>query len=314
MSFLRETPKFGKLFLDAALAPNTTLRMKKTTDMENPNNTYFEIINPHIQRGQINQALFDFDGTISLIREGWQTIMVSMMVEKLMETPDHEPESDLNLLVRDFVDRLTGKQTIYQMIHLTGEIQQRGGTPLSAREYKWQFLERMNAHIESRIKGLENRSIQPQALMVPGSVDILEALFTRNVTCYLASGTDEIFVSKEVKALGIDHYFAGIYGAQDDYKNFSKRMVIERILQDNHLSGPELMAFGDGFVEIQDAHAAGGITIGVASNEATRRGIDKWKRKRLINAGADLIIPDFQHQEKLIAYLFEEADDALSSF
>ena len=232
--------------------------------MENSNNTYFEIINPHIQRGQINQALFDFDGTLSLVREGWQAIMVSMMVEKLMETPDHEFESDLTFLVRDFVDRLTGKQTIYQMIHLTEEIQQRGAAPLSAGEYKWQFLERMNAHIESRIKGLENRSIQPQALMVPGSVDILEALFTRNVTCYLASGTDDVYVKKEVKALGIDHYFAGIYGAQDDYKNFSKRMVIERILQDNHLSGPELVAFGDGFVEIEDAHTAGGITIGVA--------------------------------------------------
>jgi len=276
--------------------------------MENPNNTYFEIINPHIQRGQINQALFDFDGTLSLIREGWQGIMVSMMVEKLMETPDHESESELTLLVRDFVDRLTGKQTIYQMIRLTEEIQQRGGTPLSAGEYKWQYLERMDAHIESRIKGLENRSIQPQALMVPGSVDILEALFTKKITCYLASGTDEVYVKKETKALGISHYFAGIYGAQDDYKNFSKRMVIKQILQGNNLSGPELVAFGDGFVEIEDAHTAGGITIGVASNEAARGGIDEWKRKRLINAGADLIIPDFQHQDKVIAYLFEEAE------
>jgi len=276
--------------------------------MENPNNTYFEIINPHIQRGQINQALFDFDGTLSLIREGWQGIMVSMMVEKLMETPDHESESELTLLVRDFVDRLTGKQTIYQMIRLTEEIQQRGGTPLSAGEYKWQYLERMDAHIESRIKGLENRSIQPQALMVPGSVDILEALFTKKITCYLASGTDEVYVKKETKALGISHYFAGIYGAQDDYKNFSKRMVIKKILQGNNLSGPELVAFGDGFVEIEDAHTAGGITIGVASNEAARGGIDEWKRKRLINAGADLIIPDFQHQDKVIAYLFEEAE------
>jgi phosphoglycolate phosphatase-like HAD superfamily hydrolase len=276
--------------------------------METPNNSYVEIINPNIQRGQVKQALFDFDGTLSLIREGWQGIMVSMMVEKLMETPDHESERDLTLLVRDYIDRLTGKQTIYQMIRLTEEIQQRGGTPLNAGEYKWQYLDLMDAHIKSRIKGLKDRSIQPQALMVPGSVDILESLFNRNVTCFLASGTDEVFVKKEVKALGIDHYFAGIYGAQDDYKNFSKRMVIEQILRGYHLSGPELVAFGDGFVEIEDAHAAGGVTIGVASNEASRCGIDEWKRKRLINAGADLIIPDYQHQDKLIAYLFEEAE------
>ena len=172
----------------------------------------------------------------------------------------------------------------------------------------------MDAHIENRIKGLEDQRIQPQDLMVPGSVDILEALFTRGVSCYLASGTDEVFVKKEVKALGIDHYFAGIYGAQDDYKNFSKRMVIERIIKENHIKGSELVAFGDGFVEIEDAHAAGGITVGVASNEAARCGIDEWKRTRLINAGADIIIPDFQHQDQLIAHLFEESNDALSIF
>ena len=58
--------------------------------METPDTRYFEIVNPNIQRGQINQALFDFDGTLSLIREGWQDIMVPMMVEKLMDTPEHE--------------------------------------------------------------------------------------------------------------------------------------------------------------------------------------------------------------------------------
>jgi phosphoglycolate phosphatase len=67
-----------------------------------------------------------------------------------------------------------------------------------------------------------------------------------------------------------------------------------------------LVAFGDGFVEIEDAKSAGGIAVGVASNEATRQGIDTWKRERLIQAGADLIIPDFREQEALIAHLFAE--------
>jgi phosphoglycolate phosphatase len=105
--------------------------------------------------------------------------------------------------------------------------------------------------------------------------------------------------------LGLTPYFGDhIYGALDDYQNFSKRMVIERILRENHLAGPELVAFGDGFVEIEDTKAAGGIAIGVASSEATRQGIDAWKRQRLIQAGADLIIPDFRDHEALVAYLF----------
>jgi phosphoglycolate phosphatase-like HAD superfamily hydrolase len=268
-------------------------------------NDYFEIISPNIIRGQIRQALFDFDGTLSLIREGWQNIMIPMMVEILQETPHHESVKALTELVAEFVHRLTGKQTIYQMIRLTEEVQKRGGDPLTPLAYKWMYLERMNDHIMNRINGLASGEINPEALIVPGSYEILNHLKTYGVTCYLASGTDEVYVTKEAAALKIDHYFAGIYGARDDYQNFSKKMVIENIINENQLNGPEFVAFGDGYVEIEDTHMAGGIAVGVASNEATRQGIDEWKRRRLIEAGADIIIPDFRHQEPLINYLFE---------
>ena len=274
--------------------------------MNASSNNYFEIITPSIIRGQIHQALFDFDGTISLIREGWQGIMIPMMVDILMKTPCHESESELVELVTNFVHRLTGKQTIYQMIRLTEEIRLRDGNSLTPLEYKWMYLERMAAHIEKRVKGLEHGKVQPEELIVPGAIDMLHTLKARGVTCYLASGTDDVFVSKEAAALKVDHYFSGIYGARDDYQNFSKKMVIDTILRENQLSGPELVAFGDGYVEIEDTHLAGGVTVGVASNEATRQGIDEWKRKRLIDAGADIIIPDFRHHEQLVSYLFEE--------
>jgi phosphoglycolate phosphatase len=92
----------------------------------------------------------------------------------------------------------------------------------------------------------------------------------------------------------------------DDYQNYSKKMVIDRILNENGLSGSELVTFGDGYVEIENTKAVGAIAVGVASDEANRQGIDEWKRKRLIDAGADLIIPDFRPFERLIAYLFLE--------
>src|SRR4030067_383087 len=68
-----------------------------------------EIIRPDIRRGEIRHALFDFDGTVSLIREGWQGIMIPMMVEILMETPNHEDPSEIEKIVQDLVTRLTGK-------------------------------------------------------------------------------------------------------------------------------------------------------------------------------------------------------------
>jgi phosphoglycolate phosphatase-like HAD superfamily hydrolase len=271
-----------------------------------PDHTSIEIITPHIPRGHIRHALFDFDGTVSLIREGWQGVMIPMMVEVLLETPRHESEEELHGVVTEFVDRLTGKQTIYQMIQLCQEVRQRGGEPLDPLEYKWMYLDRLWERIKGRVAGLKSGQFTPEEMMVPGAMPMLETLCARGVTCYLASGTDEVYVLDEVAALELSPYFASIYGALDDYQNYSKKMVIERILAENHLSGPEFVTFGDGYVEIEDTKAAGGIAVGVASDEVNRQGINEWKRERLIQAGADLIIPDFCQHERLVAYLFTE--------
>jgi phosphoglycolate phosphatase len=202
---------------------------------------------------------------------------------------------------------LTGKQTIYQMIQLAEEVEKRGGIALDPLEYKREYLQRLWARIEDRVADLKSGRCSPDDLMVPGAPDMLQALRARGITCYLASGTDRPYVLDEAQALGLPPYFGDhIYGALDDYQNFSKRMVIARILRENHLTGPELIAFGDGFVEIEDTKAVGGIAVGVASNEDTRQGIDPWKRERLIQAGADLIIPDFRECEALTAYLFRQ--------
>lgn len=265
-----------------------------------------EIIHPDIVRGRIRHALFDFDGTLSLIREGWQGVMIPLMVEWLMDTPNHESEAELTALVTEFVTRLTGKQTIYQMIQLAEEVAKRGGTPLDPLAYKHIYLDRLWARIRHRVEALKAGRVPPDDMMVPGGRAMLQALVSRGVRCYLASGTDEPYVLDEAAALGISEYFVGIYGARDDYKSFSKKILIERIIAENNLSGPEFVAFGDGFVEIEDAKRVGGLAVGVASDEARRTGIDAWKRNRLIQAGADLIVPDFREHEELVRYLFEE--------
>lgn len=265
-----------------------------------------EIINPDLPRGRVRSALFDFDGTLSLIREGWQGVMIPMMVEVLQALDTGESEAELTALVTDFVTRLTGKQTVYQMIELAEQVKRRGGAPLDPLAYKWQYLERLWARIEHRVAGLKAGEIAPEDMLVPGSCDILERLKARGVACYLASGTDEVYVKDEAAALGLVPYFdAHIYGAQDDYRNFSKAMVIDRIIKAHDLSGPELVAFGDGYVEIENTKAVGGIAVGVATNEAARAGIDEWKRGRLIEAGADIIVPDFREAARLLAYLFD---------
>ena len=81
-------------------------------------------------RTRIRHAVFDLDGTISLLRDGWQDHMVPLMIETLESCPRHESRRELEAIVIEFVDRLTGKQTIYQMIRLAEEVEKRGGKSL----------------------------------------------------------------------------------------------------------------------------------------------------------------------------------------
>ena len=91
--------------------------------------------------------------------------------------------------------------------------------------------------------------------------------------------------------------------ALDDYRSFSKAMIIERIIKDMNVGAHQLLAFGDGFVEIEETRRAGGVAVGVASDEEARQGINAWKRERLIRAGADIIVGDYRQQDELLAVL-----------
>lgn len=253
-------------------------------------------------------ALFDFDGTLSLIREGWIDVMVPMMIEVLRETGTDESGEALHALVLDFVGELNGKQTIYQMIRLAEEVEKRGGAPEEPLSYKHRYHERLMSRIHGRREALRDGSARPQEMLVPAALDVLRGLADRGVALYLASGTDEEYVREESELLGLDVFFGRhVYGAVDDYQSFSKEMVVRRILDENRLDASRLVGFGDGYVEIENVKAAGGIAVGVASDEAGRSGkSDPWKRNRLIGIGADVIIPDFRDHDLLCRYLWKE--------
>ena len=252
--------------------------------------------------GPFHFALFDFDGTISLIREGWVDVMVPYFLEELECAPNCEPE--VELVVRDFVATLTGKQTIYQCFQLQEEVRKRGGKPREALEYKYEYLRRLNERIEHRLAGLSDGTLHADDLMIPGTRAFLQALQDRGLTLYLASGTDTAFVNAEARALGVDGFFGShIYAALDRYQDFSKQMIIDKILQENGLRGPELLVVGDGYVEIENGKGVGGYALGVASDEAHPGQIDSWKRQRLIGAGADAIVPDYSQLRELLAHL-----------
>jgi len=253
-------------------------------------------------RPRVSYVLFDFDGTLSLIREGWPAVMVPMFVEMLPRR-DGETDADLHRLMTDDIMRLNGKQTIYQMMQLAGRVRERGGEPRDPLWYKHEYLRRLEERIHGRTEGLRSGATPPDDLLLHGSRALLEDLRSRGFTLYLASGTDEVFVKREVELLGLSQFFGRhIYGALDDYKQFSKKMVIERILRENGIAGEHLLSFGDGYVEIENTKEAGGLAVAVASDEANNGSgrFDEWKRQRLLGVGADVVIPDFRDGVALI--------------
>jgi phosphoglycolate phosphatase len=264
---------------------------------------------PHfIKRKSIQYVLFDFDGTLSLVREGWPEVMLPMFMEMLPRKAN-ESDEEMRKLLLDDIMKLNGKQTIYQMMQLAERIRERGSEPKDPLWYKHEYLRRLDQRIHARKKAILSGEIQQDQHLVYGARHLLESLTQSGLPVYLASGTDEPFVKEEARILGIDHYFDGhIYGAQEDYKSFSKKMVIERILRENNIPGETLMSFGDGYVEIQNTREVGGLAIAVASDEANNGSgkVDGWKRNRLAGVGAEIIIADFRDMDTLLPLLTDQ--------
>ena len=275
------------------------------SDMTKTAGWAMEIIKP-LGRPAFKTALFDFDGTVSLIRSGWQDIMIPYFIEVLSEVATDESEKEITALVRDFVDTLTGKQTIFQCIRLDEEVVKRGGPHRDPLEYKHEYLRRLEIHIKERKEGLVNGSIPQKDLIVPGCTEFVYKLKEKGINCYLASGTDEKDVLYEAALLGLDKVFDGhIYGAHDHMTDCSKELVIKSLIKDGGIKPEELISFGDGYVEIELVADIGGYTVGVATDEERREGINTWKRNRLLAAGASMIIPDFSGYEDLLNYITE---------
>lgn len=254
--------------------------------------------------GGFRCALFDFDGTVSLIRAGWQEVMIPYFCEVLRSLHTNESDEALRNEVADFVNRLTGKQTIFQCMALADAIASRGFEPEAPGAYKAEYLRRLAIKTAAKKEGLKTGTIHPDALAVKGARLFIKKLRDAGISCYLASGTDEEDVKYEATLLDVaDLFNGGIFGAKDDLTDCSKEAVIRRLISQEGISPQELIGFGDGFVEISLIAEQGGYAVGAATDELHGDGIDSEKRERLLNAGADVIIPHFEQTERILAEL-----------
>ncbi len=266
----------------------------------------WEIINPAVRRGPFRVAVFDFDGTLSLIREGWPQIMVGRMLHHLRQQQlIREPEAECAADLERFILALNGHPTLKQMELLAEEIHRRGGTPADPEVYLHDYLEALMAMVQQRWEKLTTGAASPADWVVPAAHQVLRHLQQRRVELYVASGTDRGHVQHEVDLLQLAPYVGGrVFAPAHNDPSFRKRDVIRQAMDEQNICGAELIGFGDGVVETQEVKRVGGVAVGVASQPAGRAGVNAAKRETLIAAGADIIIPDYQQAEALLAWLW----------
>jgi len=270
-----------------------------------------EIINEWKEKPDIKYAIFDHDGTISTLREGWEQIMAPMMIKAILGDKFNDVGIDVyekvEERVNDYIDKTTGIQTLVQMKGLVGIIREFGYVPeeeiLDEFGYKKIYNDELLKMVSVRERKFANGELSIDDVTVKNAVPFLKKLYDAGIQLYLASGTDEEDVKNEARALGYDHLFEGrIFGSVGDVTKEAKRIVLNRILDKIGTSAStQVITLGDGPVEIRETRKRGGLTVGVASNELRRYELNPQKRTRLIKAGADVVIPDFSQYAKMLA-------------
>jgi rfaE bifunctional protein kinase chain/domain len=277
--------------------------------------TEIELCCESLTLGRIRHAVFDHDGTISTLRQGWEKIMAPVMVKAILgdeyETADETLYHKVRNRVLDYIDDSTGIQTIVQMEALVEMVREFGVVApekiLDKFGYKQIYNDALMELVNKRIEKFRRGELNINDYTIKGSVEFLHELRKRDVKLYLASGTDRQDVAAEAESLGYAELFdGGVYGSVGDLARYSKKMVIEQIMSENNLQGSELAVFGDGPVEIRECRKRDGVSVGIASDEIRRHGLDVEKRTRLIKAGAHILTPDFSVRKSLLKLLFDK--------
>ena len=241
---------------------------------------------------------------MALSRTGWSDLMLDIYLQHLPPAAE-EDTAERRAYAWDELMQLNGRPSIHQMGRLVELIRARGGEPADAHEYQATFQRRLTEVVHARLEQIRAGDRAAHTLLLPGVCDLLKALRRRGIGVTLASGTPQNQLREEAELLGVADYFEGrIFGPTDTYDTqFSKRGIIAAVLRDHTLDGSELLAFGDGPVEIRETKAVGGLAVAVASDEVNPGNLSEWKRETLLVAGADAVIADFREAEHLLQRL-----------
>jgi phosphoglycolate phosphatase len=257
------------------------------------NSNGIEIIRGIRRPRRIRAVIFDWDGTLSFLREGWAAIMTEQMSGILESAAPAMTDEARAAAVESIVIGLNGRPTIVQMEAFSDLVHEQGGARLSRTELLNDYQARLFALIGQRYCAIQSDANEAANWRVPGAVSFLQFCRDRGLPVIVISGTEIEHVCREAKLLKIDSLVDAWRAPVGDDPDFSKRHAIDRLAEELRIHGTELLAFGDGVVETEEIKRVGGIAVAVATSEPPSRGINSAKRERLIQAGADAVIADY---------------------
>jgi len=242
---------------------------------------------------RIRAVLFDWDGTLSLLREGWAEIMTRQMLGILEDTGSRQSSNDREAAVESIVVGLNGRPSIVQMQAFAGLVHKSSGRTIDPAGCLADYRNRLAKLARERYREIESGAVAPDAWAVPGARALLESLRGTHPIVVI-SGTPLDHVRCEADLLRLTPLVNHWRAPNGDDPAFNKAQVIDGLLAEHGIDGSQLLAFGDGVVETQEIKRVGGVAVAVASHEPPRRGVNPTKRAQLIRAGADAIIGDFE--------------------
>lgn len=261
-----------------------------------------------VPRPGISHVVFDFDGTLSWVRHGWPEIMFGVF-RRHLPLRDGESAEERTALLNGIVFGMNGRPTIMQMQRFSEVVRERSGEVLVAEDLRREFQDQLDAEIAARLLSIRSRTVPHDAFVVHAARPLLERLRELGIKPSVLSSTIEHRVREEAEALGLTHYFGDhIYGSSADPTGFSKMAVFQRLLKEEGIQGEHLLSFGDGPVEISATKELGGLAIAVCSDEDHNGSgvMDAFKRRQLLEAGADAALPDFRDAVALVDYLLQK--------
>lgn len=229
--------------------------------------------------------------------------MRSMMLEEISNRLGQPISDELIREVNDWIARNNGKPTWHQMACLRTQLLERGCQAQAVETYLDQFHELLAAQTRPRLESLTKGTCSSENWQVPGAGELLRDLANRGFHLHLASGTEKAAVVRELALLKLDHWFGEEVSAphQGD-PAFTKESALLETCQKVGATPSEVLAIGDGPVEIEVASRLGGWTLGVAGHEDNRQGFDPWVADKLKQSGAHALIDHYTPVNQLLEW------------